>query len=67
MTDGQICQAIRSGRPFFGITSRGEVLARYVQLGPVFRWEGNSMTPAALEGDDLLWWLQAGDEDDHPR
>lgn len=66
MNDGQIRQAIRGGKPFFGITSRGEVFARYSQLGPVFRWDRNGMTPVALEGDDLLWWLQAGDEDDHP-
>lgn len=64
MTDQQIRQAIRTGYPFFGITSRGEVMARYLPLGPVFRWQRNQMIPLPLQGDDLLWWLQAADEDD---
>lgn len=63
MTEHQIRSAIRSGWPFFGVTSRGEVMARYLPFGPVFRWEKNQMIPTPLQGEDLLWWLQAGDDD----
>lgn len=64
MSDNQIREFIKSGWPFFGATSRGEVLARYIPYGPVFRWQRHQMIPTALEGSDLLWWLQAADEDD---
>lgn len=65
MTDHNIREYIKSGWPFFGATSKGEVLARYVPYGPVYRWQQNSMIPTPLQGSDLLWWLQASDEDDH--
>lgn len=64
MTEAQIKQAIRTGVPFFAITSHGEVLARYLPLAPVFLWKKNQMIPAPLQGDDLLWWLQSSAEDD---
>jgi hypothetical protein len=63
MTNQQIRTAIRSGWPFFGVSSQGQVMARYVPFGPVFRWERNQMIPTPLQGEDLLWWLQANDED----
>jgi hypothetical protein len=66
MTEHQIRTAIRSGWPFFGVTARGDVLARYLPYGPVFRWQRNQMIPTPLQGDDLLWWLQAGDEEESP-
>jgi hypothetical protein len=65
MTNQQIRTAIRSGWPFFGVTSQGQVMARYVPFGPVFRWKRNQMIPTPLQGEDLLWWLQANDEDDN--
>ena len=64
MNDAKIRSSIRSGWPFFGVTAKGEVMARYVPYGPVFKWERNQMIPTPLQGDDLLWWLHAGDEDD---
>lgn len=66
MTEQQIRSAIRLGWPFFGVTAKGEVMARYVLYGPVFRWNRNQMFPTPLQGEDLLWWLQAGDEEDSP-
>lgn len=65
MTDNQLREHIKSGWPFFGATSRGEVLARYVPYGTVYRWQQHQMIPTPLQGSDLLWWLQASDEDDH--
>lgn len=64
MTDHQIRSAVKSGWPFFGVTAKGQVLARYIPFGPVFRWERNQMIPTPLQEEDLLWWLQAGDEED---
>ena len=64
MTHEQIRDAIRSGWPFFGVSRQGQVLARYVPFGPVFRWKQNQMIPTPLQGEDLLWWLQANDEDE---
>ena len=58
MTDAQIKAAIRSELPFFAVTRRGEFLARYVWLGPVFRWHWNRLVPTPLQEDDLCWWLQ---------
>lgn len=52
----------RGGR--FGVTSKGDVMARYVLYGPVFQWRRNQMVPMPLQAGDLLWWLQASDEDD---
>lgn len=66
MTEQQIRSAIRSGWPFFGVTAKGMVMARYLPFGPVFRWDKNQMIPTPLQGEDLLWWLQASDEDESP-
>jgi hypothetical protein len=66
MTDQSIRHAIRGGWPFFGVTAKGEVMARYIPFGPVFRWDKNQMIPTPLQGGDLLWWLQAADEDESP-
>lgn len=66
MTEQQMRTAIRSGWPFFGVTSKGMVMARYLPFGPVFRWDKNQMIPTPLQGEDLLWWLQASDEDESP-
>ncbi len=63
MTDAQIKNAILFGWPFFGITDHGDVLARYLWLGPVFRWRRNMMIPTPVQGSDLCWWLQAAAED----
>ena len=65
MTDDQIRNAIKLGWPFFGVTSRGEVMARYLPHGPVFKWDRNHIVPTPLQGSDLLWWLKASDEEDH--
>ncbi|MGV0952181.1 MAG: hypothetical protein ACOYB3_16045 [Azonexus sp.] len=35
MTDNQIREHIKSGWPFFGVTSRVEVLARYISAVPM--------------------------------
>ncbi|MBF1165023.1 hypothetical protein PTW32_14895 [Dechloromonas agitata] len=65
MTDEQIRDSIRLGVPFFGITERGEMMARYLPYGPVFKWSSNQIVPTPLQGSDLLWWLKASDEEDH--
>lgn len=65
MTDNQIRESIKSGWPFFGITRQGEMMARYIPFGPVFKWSQNQMIPTPLQGSDLLWWLQASEEGDH--
>lgn len=52
MTHEQIRDAIRSGWPFFGVSRQGQVLARYVPFGPVFRWKQNQMIPTPLQGED---------------
>lgn len=64
MNDSRIRLCIRYGVPFFAATARGEILARYVPFGVVFKWSKNHMDPAPLQGSDLLWWLHASDEDD---
>jgi hypothetical protein len=64
MTNQQIRNSIKSGWPFFGVASNGDVLARYLPFGPVFKWEKNQMVPMPLQGDDLLWWMQASEEDE---
>jgi hypothetical protein len=64
MTNQQIRNSIKLGLPFFGVTAKGEVMARYIPFGPVFKWQQNQMIPTHLEGDDLLWWLQSTDEED---
>lgn len=64
MTEQQIRQAIRNGMPFFGVTAKGEMMARYLPFAPVFKWSQNQMIPTPLQGEDLLWWLHASDEED---
>lgn len=67
MTHAQIRDAILFGWPFFGVTPEGDVLARYVMYGPVFRWNRNQMIPTPLQGSDLIWWLQVtAEEGDSP-
>ncbi|PKO33549.1 MAG: hypothetical protein CVU34_11330 [Betaproteobacteria bacterium HGW-Betaproteobacteria-7] len=67
MTHAQIRDSILSGWPFFGATPDGDVLARYVMYGPVFRWSRNQMVPTPLQGSDLIWWLRvAAEEGDRP-
>lgn len=65
MTEAQIQTAITSGWPFFGVTQDGDVLARYVAFGPVFRWQWNQMIPTPVQGGDLCWWLRAAAEEGH--
>ena len=43
----------------------GDVLARYVPYGPVFRWSWNQMIPMPVQGSDLVWLLHAADEEGH--
>lgn len=62
----QLKQLIDSGWPFFGVGPQGDVLARYLPLGPVFIWRRNQMVPLPLQDADLCWLLQAADEEAHP-
>jgi hypothetical protein len=67
MTDLQLKEAVLGPWPFFGVSSRGEVFARYVPSGPVFRWSWNQMIPMPVQGSDLVWLLHAqGEEEDTP-
>jgi hypothetical protein len=65
MTDEQLKTAFTSPWPFFGVSSHGDVLARYVPYGPVFRWSYNQMIPMPVQGSDLCWLLQAATEEGH--
>lgn len=65
MTDAQLKDFILSPWPFFGVSSQGDVLARYVPYGPVFRWNWNQMIPTPVQGSDLVWLLHAAAEDGH--
>lgn len=65
MTDNQIKEAFVSHWPFFGVSSHGDVFARYVPYGPVFRWSWNQMIPMPVQGSDLVWLLHAADEEGH--
>ncbi len=65
MTNEQLKSAVTSPWPFFGVSTQGDVLARYVPYGPVFRWRRNQMIPMPLQGSDLCWLLQAADEEGH--
>ncbi len=67
MTDAQIKAAVLAQWPFFGVSSRGDIFARYVPFGPVFRWNWNQMVPMPVQGGDLVWLLQAQGEDDDPQ
>lgn len=66
MTNQQIRDSIRSGWPFFGVAANGDVLARYIPFTGFQMASETRQQPTHLQGDDLLWWLQAGDEEDHP-
>jgi hypothetical protein len=65
MNNQQLKSAVTSPWPFFGVSPQGDVLARYVPFGPVFRWRRNEMIPMPLQGSDLCWLLQAAEEDGH--
>ena len=65
MTEAQLKNAIISPLPFFGVTRQGDVLARYLPYGPVFRWSWNQMVPMPVQGSDLVWLLQAAAEEEH--
>lgn len=65
MTEGQLINAITSPRPFFGVSPHGDVLARYIPFGPVFRWSWNQMIPMPVQGSDLCWLLHAAGEEGH--
>ena len=65
MTDAQIRKTIRLGIPFFAVTAKGDILARYLPLGPVFRWQKNRMLPLPLDTEDLCWWLEGHSDEDH--
>lgn len=63
MTEAQLKAAITTPWPFFGVSPQGDVLARYVPFGPVFRWNWNQMIPLPVQGSDLCWLLQAAAEE----
>lgn len=65
MTEQQLKDAFTSHWPFFGVSPHGDVLARYVPYGPVFRWSWNQMIPMPVQGSDLCWLLQAASEEGH--
>ena len=65
MTEEQLKNLITSPWPFFGVTPQGDVLARYVPGGTVFRWRWNEMIPTPVQGGDLCWWLHAAAEEGH--
>jgi hypothetical protein len=65
MTNDQLKQAFVSPWPFFGVSAQGDVFARYVPYGPVFRWSWNQMVPMPVQGSDLVWLLHAADEEGH--
>lgn len=66
MTESQLKELIVSQWPFFGVSPQGDVLARYVPCGPVFRWRWNQMIPTPVQGSDLCWLLHAASEEGHP-
>jgi len=65
MTESQLKALITSPMPFFGVSPQGDVLARYVPYGPVFRWSWNQMIPLPVQGSDLVWLLHAAAEEGH--
>ena len=64
MTDAQLNEAVLTHWPFFGVSSRGDVFARYIPYGPVFRWNRNQMVPMPVQGSDLVWLLHALGEEE---
>jgi hypothetical protein len=65
MTEQQLKNLILSPLPFFGVSPHGDVLARYIPFGPVFRWSWNQMIPTPVQGSDLVWLLHAAGEEGH--
>lgn len=65
MTENQLRDLIVSPWPFFGVSPHGDVLARYVPYGPVFRWSWNQMIPMPVQGSDLVWLLKSAAEEGH--
>ncbi len=65
MTEAQLKNAFTSHWPFFGVSPYGDVLARYIPYGPVFRWSRNQMVPMPVQGSDLCWLLHAATEEGH--
>jgi hypothetical protein len=65
MTEAQLTKLITSPLPFFGVSPHGDVLARYLPYGPVFRWSWNQMIPMPVQGSDLVWLLHAAGEEGH--
>ena len=65
MTESELKERITSPWPFFGTSQHGDVLARYVPYGPVFRWRWNQMIPMPVQGSDLCWLLHAAGEEGH--
>lgn len=63
MSENQLKHAITSPWPFFGVSPHGDVLARYIPYGPVFRWCWNQMVPTPVQGSDLCWLLHAAGEE----
>ena len=63
MTESQLKERITSPWPFFGTSPHGDVLARYVPYGPVFRWSWNQMIPMPVQGSDRCWLLHAAGEE----
>jgi hypothetical protein len=65
MSEQVLKNAITSPWPFFGVSQHGDVLARYIPYGPVFRWRWNQMVPTPVQGSDLCWLLHAAGEEGH--
>lgn len=65
MTNAQLKQAVTSQWPFFAVSEQGDVFARYLPGGPVFRWRWNQMIPMPLQGSDLCWLLDSAAEEGH--
>lgn len=65
MNEEQLKQAFLSPWPFFGVSAHGDVFARYLPYGPVFRWNWNQMIPMPVQGDDLAWLLHVAEEEGH--
>jgi hypothetical protein len=65
MTENELKTAITSPWPFFGVSPYGDVLARYIPYGPVFRWRWNQMIPTPVQGSDLCWLLHVAGEEGH--
>lgn len=65
LSESHLKDLILSPWPFFGVSPEGDVLARYVPYGPVFRWSWNQMVPLPVQGSDLVWLLKSAAEEGH--